>query len=212
MTTVHSHPSTQQFARLPDAAALYLLSKAFPCIVPRGRLGVLAGLAGLLPALLSVERKRSRRDRKRRLSRSGQPRVRRLLLGYEHLLHHNDRRAAMMVLDDLGRAGSEEDVVDSVVNAQHGVLEFTIGLEIEDTEAPWRQTAGQPQSCPPTRRRRVRELQVAEVKDGVVQEMSMPSRSLALLLSDVPTAAHTATAPWTRWATGWIRPSSSSAR
>ena len=86
-----------------------------------------------------------------------------MLLGYEHLLHHDDRRAAMVVLDDLGRAGSEEDVVDSVVNAQHGVLEFTIGLEIEDTEAPWRQTAGQPQSCPPGRRRRVRELQVADV-------------------------------------------------
>jgi len=112
-----------------------------------------------------------------------------LLPRYEHLLHHDDRRAAMVVLDDLGRAGSEEDVVDSVVNAQHGVLEFTIGLEIEDTEAPWRRTAGQPRSCPPARRRRVRELQVAEVKDGVVREMSMPSRSLALLLSYAPTAA-----------------------
>ena len=35
----------------------------------------------------------------------------------------------------------------------------------------------------------MRELQVAKVKDGVVQEMSMPSRSLALLLSDAPNAA-----------------------
>jgi len=68
-------------------------------------------------------------------------------------------------------------------------LEFTVGLEIEDTEAPWRRPAGQPQSCPPTRRRRVRELQVAKVKDGVVQEMSMPIRSLALLLSDAPNGA-----------------------
>ena len=80
-------------------------------------------------------------------------------------------------------------MVDGVVDAQHGVLEFTIGLEIENPEAPWRQTAGQPQSCPPGRRRRVRELQVADVGDGVVQEMSMPSRSLALLLSYAPTAA-----------------------